>query len=171
MATELGTRQQFDQLYREHHRWLAAFLQRRLGCSYQAADLAQDTYLRLLHSETLPDAGYARPYLVRIARGLLIDLFRRRRIERAYLEEMGRLPEALQPAPEQQLQIIETLVAVDALLQGLPDRVRQAFLLRRVDGLSYREIAVQLEVSISSVEKYVARALQACLRMSLQEEA
>jgi len=44
----------------------------------------------------------------------------------------------------------------------LPEKARQAFLLKRVEGLSYQAIAEQLNVSISSVEKYAARGLQAC---------
>jgi len=159
-----------DQLYREHHSWLSGFLQRRLGCSHSAADLVQDTYLRLLTNGKLPPAEHSRGYLTRIAKGLMIDLYRRRRIESAYLEELCRQPEAVHPSPEVRAQTVEALMTIDRLLQGLPVNVRRALLMRRLDGMSYREIAEELEVSVSSVEKYVARALQSCLQAALEME-
>lgn len=166
----LRQEQQLEHLYREHQGWLSSFLRKRLGCSQQAADLLQDTYLRLLVSGRLPDSDYARPYLTRIAKGLVVDHFRRKRIEQAYLEELALRPEEFVQSPEEQLQLIDALIEADTLLHSLPDKARRAFLLRRVDGLSYREISEQLGVSVSSVEKYVARALQVCLTASLREE-
>lgn len=79
--------QQLEQLYRDHHSWLSGFLQRRLGCSHSAADLLQDTYLRLLTRGRLPEHAHSRGYLTRIAKGLVIDLYRRRRVEQAYLDD------------------------------------------------------------------------------------
>ncbi|KDE40842.1 Sigma factor, ECF subfamily [Nitrincola lacisaponensis] len=52
---------------------------------------------------------------------------------------------------------------IDTLLRSLPDKVRQAFIYRQLDHLSYKDIAERLSVSVSSVEKYVAKALQVCM--------
>ena len=57
---------------------------------------------------------------------------------------------------------IEALIEIDTILHDLPVKVRTALLLCKLDGLSYREIAEQLHVSLSSVEKYIATGLQAC---------
>jgi RNA polymerase sigma-70 factor (ECF subfamily) len=57
---------------------------------------------------------------------------------------------------------VQALVEIDAVLQSLPAKAREALLLRKLDGLSYRDIASRLAVSESSVEKYVASALLAC---------
>lgn len=92
----------------------------------------------------------------------MIDRFRRQKIEEAHLESLSQLPEASAPGPETHHAIIETLMEIDALLDGLPAKVRRALLLRQLDGLSYAAIARELSVSISSVEKYVARGLAAC---------
>lgn len=149
-------------LYRDNQPWLRGWLYSRLGCSETAADLAQDTFLRLLKTGNQPPAGQSRRYLTRIAKGLMIDAYRRQKIEEAYLESLSQLPEAAAPDPGSQHAIIETLMEIDALLDGLPDKVRKALLLRQLDGLSYAAIAGQLSVSVSSVEKYVARGLAAC---------
>jgi len=149
-------------LYREDQPWLRGWLYSRVGCSEAAADLAQDTFLRLLKTGNHPPPGESRRYLIRIAKGLMIDRFRRQKIEEAYLESVSRMPEAVAPGPETRHTIIETLMEIDALLDGLPTKVRKALLLRQLDGLGYAAIAKQLSVSVSSVEKYVARGLLAC---------
>ncbi|GGE53014.1 RNA polymerase sigma factor [Halopseudomonas oceani] len=169
-ARDSALQQQMAQLYHDHQSWLSAFLQRRLGCSHSAADLVQDTYLRLLSKGKLPEPAHSRGYLTRIAKGLLIDLYRRRRIEQAYLDELAAQPEHTHPSPEHCSEILEALVTIDRLLHGLPVNVRRALLMRRLDGMSYRAIAEELGVSISSVEKYIARALQSCLQAAQELE-
>lgn len=158
-TTEL---QSVEALYQEHHSWLRGWLGKKLGCSHSAADLAQDTYLRLLVSGHIPDVSQSRCHLTQIAKGLVVDLFRRRRIEAAYLESLSTLPEPETPSVETRVLVIETLIEIDRLLHGLPNKVRRAFLMCKLDGLSYREIADELGVSVSSVEKYIAQALVAC---------
>jgi len=156
--------QQTETLYRAHHGWLRGWLRQRLGCAEAAADLAHDTFVRLLKTGNLPPYGESRRFLRRIAKGLMIDRFRRQQIEQAYLESLSHLPVASVPGPETHHAIIETLLEIEALLDGLPDKVRRALLLRQLDGLSYAAIARELSVSVSSVEKYVARGLAACCR-------
>ena len=151
-----------DSIYRDHHGWLRGWLRRRLGCSETAADLAHDTYLRVLTTGKVPPASESRRYLTRIAKGLVIDRYRRQQIEAAYLESLRHLPEPQVPGVETQQMIIESLIEIDTMLYSLPTKVRKALLLRQLDGLSYKSIAAELAVSVSSVEKYVARGLTAC---------
>lgn len=167
-GAETGLRQELGVLYADHHGWLARWLRVRVGCSHTAADLAQDTYVRLLVRGQLPAPEQSRRQLARIAKGLMIDLFRRRRIEAAYLEALRDLAEPEAPSEETRAQVIETLVEIDALLHRLPDKPRRAFLLSRLDGLGYVAIAERLGVSVSSVEKYIARALEVCFRAALE---
>jgi RNA polymerase sigma-70 factor (ECF subfamily) len=61
--------------------------------------------------------------------------------------------------------LVESLVRIDAMLDGLPSKARSAFLLSRLDGLGYAEIAQRLDVSLSSVEKYMATAIRHCLAL------
>ena len=149
-------------LYREHHGWLHGWLRRKLGCTHQAADLVQDTYLRLIVSGRLPAPGMSRAYLTQIAKGLVIDLHRRRLLETAYLDALAQMPELEVPSPEMRAIVIETLVRIDALLRRLPAPVRETFLLSQFDGLTYSEIAGQLAISVAAVRKYMLKAAQAC---------
>ncbi len=140
-----------------------------MGCSEQAADLAHDTFVRLIVSGRLPAAEQGRRYLAQIARHLLIDLRRRYRIEQAWLETLLLQPEAEEPSPETRALIVETLLQIDAMLGRMPAKVRSAFLLSQFEGLSYAEIAERLDVSVSSVQKYMIRAIQACYQVLYSE--
>jgi len=159
---------QFTELYEAHQGWLANFLRKRLSCSHKAADLMQDTYLKVLVSGKVPPTEYARQYLTRIAKGLVVDQYRRWRIEQAYLESISHLPEEYHASPEKRFEVMETLIHIDTLLHKVPEKARQAFLLRKLEGLSYSEISLELGVTVSSVEKYIARALQACTLAMLE---
>lgn len=159
---ELELHQQIEVLYSNHHGWLQGWLRGKLGSAFDAADLAHDTYLRILARGRAPRPEESRQHLAQIANGLMIDLFRRRHIEAAYMEALAHLPPAAMPTPETRALIIEALTEIDAILASLPAKVRAAFLLCKVEGLDYREIARRLDVSVSSVEKYMVRALLAC---------
>ncbi len=152
-------------LYSDHHGWLHGWLRKRLGCTHQAADLAHDTFVRVLAREHSVAIQEPRAWLSTIAHGLVIDHRRRRALERAYLESIAHLPEPLAPSAEDTALIIEALARIDALLQGLKPRARRVLLLSRLDGLSYPQIAKQLGVSLSSVEKDMAVAVRHCYQM------
>jgi len=159
----------YERLYRDHHGWLEAWLGRRLGCSHEAADLAHDTFVRMLAA---PDADgkvnairEPRSFLATIARRVLVDRIRRRSIERAYLEVLAIQPEPVGLSLETRELIIETLVEIDRLLDGLGARTRQIFLLAQIDGLTYVEIGRRMNLSVTSVRKHFIRALTACLQL------
>ena len=92
----------------------------------------------------------------------MINLWRRQRIEQAYMEELAQLPEQTAPSPEARAIMIEALVELDRLLDGLPAKVREAFLFSQLDGLRQSEIAERIGVSLPTVKRYVARALEQC---------
>ncbi|MFJ4392537.1 MULTISPECIES: sigma-70 family RNA polymerase sigma factor [Pseudomonas] len=151
-------------LYQAHNGWLKGWLQRRLGCSSEVADLAQDTFVKVL-GRNLEGLREPRAFLRTIAHGLLVDKVRRKELERAYLATLQQLPEALAPSPELTCSLLESLYALDRLLANLPTKVRQAFLLCQLDGLKYAEAAEQLGVTVSSVKKYMRTALLHCLEL------
>lgn len=150
-------------LYQNHHPWLQSLLRKRLGNAEDAADLAQDTFLRVMRS-SVPQQDILEPrrYLATIARGLVADLFRRRTLEQAYLDYLTTLPEALAPSPEEQAMAQQTFVELDRVLQGLPPKVRDAFLLAQFEELSYPEIAQRLGISLRTVSNYLTRAMEHC---------
>lgn len=151
-------------LYAEHSTWLQGWLRRRMGDTFAAADLAQDTFLSLLDRKTAAEQiREPRPFLATIANRLLAHRHRRQLLETAYLEAIACLPEETAPSPETQLMAVQSLQEIDRVLDGLPPKVREAFLLAHLAELSYAEIAQRLEVSASSVKQYLTRANRECL--------
>ncbi|TDV57965.1 RNA polymerase sigma-70 factor (ECF subfamily) [Pseudomonas graminis] len=156
--------QTLHSLYRDHHGWLEHWLRKRMGNAWDAADLSQDTFLRVLSSsQQIADMQEPRAYLLTVGKRLLSNFYTRRSLEQAYLEALARLPEDCVPSPEQRWLLLETLQALDELLDGLPAPVRRAFLLSQLEGLGYRDIAQRLEVSERTVKRYMAQAYEHCL--------
>lgn len=149
-------------LYSGHHGWLYATLRKRLGNAMDAADLAQDTFARILASQVAV-IEHPRAYLSCVAKGLLVNWYQRKTLERAYLEALSRLPAPEAPSPEVRWLVLETLHEIDAMLDTLPGPVRRAFLLSQIGGLKYADIALQLGVSLITVKRYMKQALVQCL--------
>ncbi|MCY1286408.1 putative RNA polymerase sigma factor FecI [compost metagenome] len=154
------------ELYREHHGWLTGWLRKRLGCPQNAADVAQDTFVRILASRELLGLREPRAFLGTIARRLLIDRARRNLIEQAYVDELQRMAEQVEgyPSAEQVAAAVQALEQIALALQGLTPKARSAFLLRHLEGLGHAEIAAQLGVSTKMVQKYLIQALLHCHR-------
>lgn len=149
--------------YSSHHGWLLSWLRRRMGNSFDAADLTQDTFVCLLGEGRADDIREPRPFLATIARRLLARRRRRELLEAAYIEALASLPAETAPSPESLSLALETLQQLDLALSGLPPPVRSAFLMAHVEELSYAQIAARLNVSGSSVKQYLARANRHCL--------
>ncbi|WP_394560014.1 sigma-70 family RNA polymerase sigma factor [Aquipseudomonas alcaligenes] len=163
MSSEALHSAQLDALYRTHHGWLRGWLRQRLNNSADAADLAQDTFVRVLLARTAGSLKEPRHYLATVARGLVIDLYRRRSLEQTYLEVLASQPERYEPSAEVRAEIIDSLLAIDRLLDGLGTRSRAIFLAVQLDGLSYEKAAVRVGVSVTTVRKHLAKALLHCL--------
>lgn len=164
---DAALQQDVESLYTGHHRWLRSWLRRQLHCSESAADLAQDTFMRVIAARNASQILEPRVYLATVARRVMVDYFRRSALERAYLEAIAGMPEPVQISVEERTIVIETLCEIDAMLDALGEKPRQAFLMSQLDGLTYQEIAERMNLSVSSIKKYMARAIEHCLLFSL----
>lgn len=155
------------ELYVSHHGWLHGWLRKKLGCHDRAADLAHDTFVRLLGQRQAPEQGEPRgeprALLTHIAKGLIIDHWRRQEVERAYLDAIAHLPEAVSPSPESRYLILETLYRIERMLHDMPARTREVFLLSQLDALTYAQIAEQLDISLITVKRHMKTGFIACL--------
>ncbi|SDK17402.1 RNA polymerase sigma-70 factor, ECF subfamily [Methylophilus rhizosphaerae] len=164
---------QVSALYKNHHSWLSSWLLKKLGCPHNAADIAQDTFVRLiLKSDALTNVYTPKVYLVRIAKGLMIDQWRRQALEQCYLEALSQHDEPFYMSQELQAIVVETLFEIDAMLNRLNPKAKQAFLLAQIHGFGYKEIADTIGVSERMVKKYMAAAMMHCLllRKKLNED-
>jgi RNA polymerase sigma factor (sigma-70 family) len=156
-----------ERLFARHRGALQAFFFRRLRIKADAADLAQEVYLRILRVSD-PDAILnPEAYLFAVAGNLLKEnaMTDRRQATSVDIEEADRLQflAALSDfdTPLDASRRIERLRVV---LKQLPPKCRAAVVLRYQHELSYQEIADRLEVSTNMVKKYLAQALGHCRR-------
>lgn len=149
-------------LYNDHHHWLTGWLRRKLGCPENAADLAQDTFICVLSAREAPTLIEPRAFLTTVAKRVLFNFYRRQDLERAYLEALAQMPEHVAPSEEDRAIILQTLLELDQLLDGLPKQVKRAFLLAQLDGLTYAQIGAQLGISIATVKRHLTKAAMRC---------
>jgi RNA polymerase sigma factor (sigma-70 family) len=149
---------------------LEKFLTRKLSSPEDAAEVAQDAFLRIHRMAEPENLDNARAFLFQVANNLALDQLRRRTLHFRFLNAEKSLStdgepidiNAIGASPEQIISAREKLAAIYQAVDELPFKVKQAFLLHRKTGLSYSDIAQQMDVSVSSVEKYILQALKHC---------
>ena len=173
-ATAAGDETAFRVLVERWERRVLAFLYRSLGSRDDAADLAQETFLRLYRAApSFTARGRFAPFLFRIAGNLARNEIRRRSVRRFFSLGGEDAPDAVSrveaPAadrPDRVLQRAEQAARVQRALLSLPERQRVAVVLKRFEGFTQKEIAEAMDVSESAVEALLARGM-AALRKTL----
>ncbi|CAG9226731.1 RNA polymerase sigma-70 factor (ECF subfamily) [Paraburkholderia tropica] len=148
--------------FRHSYGWLTGCMHRLVGSSSDAEDLAASAFTELAAHPDVSAIRQPRALLTTIARRLTFEHWRRRDIERAYLARLALAPEPVAPAPEVALEAVQEILLIDAALQQLSARAREAFILSQFEDMKYADIAARLGVSVSMVRKYVAQALVLC---------
>ncbi len=150
-------------LYEKHRSSLISSIARLTGCRDTAADLAQEAYIRLLVHDNAVGISHPEAYLFRIGRNLAIDRQRSpfSKAEPLPLDEELLCP-LLQPDElaclRQQCEIL-----LDAIF-SMPEPCRDVFLLRKLDELSYNEIAARLGISEKTVQRRLVQSILHCNR-------
>jgi RNA polymerase sigma-19 factor, ECF subfamily len=158
-AIDLATAHSVELLYSNHHGWLQGWLRGKLSNALDAADLAHDTFVRILVDRNAQSIREPRSYLATVAGRVVVDHYRRKALERAYLEVLAHWPQPLALSCEERAILLETLYEIDEMLDGLGSRLKQVFILSQFEGLTYEQIARQLGMSLRTVNKYMARAV------------
>lgn len=160
----------FDALHRAYRGSLLRYFGRRVSDATVAEDLTQQVFERLLRRGEIETIGHLGAYIFQTARSVFADHLRSR--SGRYSDTHESFQESLHGdvdfSPEHVLVKRERLAQVIELLQALPERTRAIFVLTRLEGVKYRDIAAQLGISISAVEKHMERAV-AHLARGLEE--
>jgi RNA polymerase sigma-70 factor (ECF subfamily) len=143
-------------------RWLGQY--NSAGCDID--DIIQETYAKLMRIDSVEHIMEVRAYLFRVAASLALQEIRRSRVVpiAAGADWQALEVAASEPLADAQLEARQELESVIHAITALPPQCRQAFLLRKVQGLSQREIAARMSISESTVEKHISRGLQMLLR-------
>ncbi|QDH70629.1 RNA polymerase sigma factor [Marilutibacter alkalisoli] len=152
----------FEAFLRDQRPLLVGYLCRRLP-EEDAKDIAQEAMIRLMRYRDLPQEQLRR-LVYRIAANVLLD--RGRRISssgsgaQVSLDDGYDWLQSPEPSHEQRIDQQQQLVHVRQLILQLPERCREVYLLNRIEGMSYTQIAERLGISVKAVEKHVSRALK-----------
>jgi len=153
-------------VYFEQLKWLRNTLKKRIDSHEVTEDALQETWVRLAGLKSKPqDIRDQRAFILRIAGNIAIDLVRREKRHSAVCVSDDAVLEAIAdtyPSPETFALDRDNLRQLAIALMQLPVKPRSALLFARCDGLSHRDIAVQLRVSESMVARYLAQALRHC---------
>jgi len=154
----IATRDDLEATFRASSDGLHA-ITRRAG--EDQADLAQDAYLKLVETANREPIAAPSHLLYRLARNLVIDRLRSQALRARLFRSDGVDHQLPCPGadPERALLVSERLHCALRVIDAMPSRRREAFLLHRVDGLSYVEIARVMGVSIKTVEKHISAAM------------
>ena len=146
---------------------LMQFLRRTGRNKSDMDDLLQDIYVRVCEAAAKQRPHPVRPFVFAVARNLLIDRARREHIVSIEaVEDLDALNIAMDaPGPDQNVMAREELRRVQAALDRLPPRARQAVILRKVDGLSWREIAAAMGITEKTVNHHITDAMRALADM------
>lgn len=146
-----------------YYQELLNFCWRSLRNREAAADLVQESYVRVLGEQAVREP---RALLYHTARNLLVDSHRRAAVRQH--EELDALPDAAHPTapwhlqPEQALEQRQDWQACVAAIDALPPRCRDAFVLHVFEELPHAQIAARMGISVSMVEKHIARGMLSC---------
>ena len=157
-AVNRGDLGAFEQIVRRHQAWVWKIAYRFLGDKEEAADIAQEAFLRLLDASGRYKAtARFTTYFYQVISRLCLDRARKKRP--VYLEELPDCPDP-RPGPLEEMERQEVSAGILAALGGLPPEYRIVIILRYFEGLSGQEIADVLKKTPKATERLLARARQ-----------
>lgn len=159
----------FGRALQQHDRMLVRWLARKFGDVETARDIAQSAYLRVWRYAQTRKIDNLQALIFKTAANLAANEFRARKRMQLVKVDTGAASRespieqvaSAAPSPESTALAREEISASLRAINSLPEQARRAFVLSRFEEKTYREIAVILEVSESSIEKYIIAALKA----------
>jgi RNA polymerase sigma-70 factor (ECF subfamily) len=150
------------ELYQEHHQHLIHRVMLKGLGRREAEDVVQEAFVKLLGLDNDDISSYIKAYLYRIALNLAIDKVRHnaRSPEDEGIEQEQFYNDVT--SPERQHESQQLLAKMTHSIKALPLKCRQSFILYKLKGMSYMDIAITMQISESMVRKYVLRAVRHC---------
>jgi RNA polymerase sigma-70 factor (ECF subfamily) len=156
----------FEQIYRNHHRYVQMQARRVISDAHRAEDIAQEAFLRLVRQLLATDGQIKlRAWLHRTTTNLAIDEHRRSRTQQQYHEQRSPIDELQRTLdsgdrghPEQEAESGEVRSTIRQVIDTMPARYQAILALRELEGLDYISIARTMNLSVSAVESLLFRA-------------
>lgn len=151
----------FKELYSRYNSLLYIYAYRLLKDEEQAKDIVQEVFVKIwnnrgngTHMSSL--AGY----MYQSVRNLCLNIFARKKVQQSYLNSLGNLLEAHTSGTDYRIREKEIASLITEEINRLPSKMRQIFLMSRLEEKSYKQIAASLDVSEETVRTQIKRALK-----------
>lgn len=146
-------------LYRDQAAAIRRRLSARLGSADEANELLHDAFARLLGAGRTQELRNPGAFLNRIVRNLLIDRSRRRSTRPVHVDLHDQSALAVAPDQADAIELEQVHRRYEEIVNSLPPRMREVFVLHRQEGLGYKQIAERLGISVRTVEWHIAEAI------------
>jgi len=157
-----GNMKAFDQLYERYCKNLLGFSFSITKSREEAENIVQDVFLNLWQNREKIEKGTSvKYYIFTIAHNSTISAIRKKRKDERFLEQLRNIQDFSSSPEELEAEYNDLDNELKKIIAELPDRQREIFLLHKVDGLKYQEIAEKLDISVNTIETHMSRALKA----------
>ncbi len=149
----------FEELFKRHHKKLYLFLYRLLNSKEDAEEIVQDTFLKIWERrEEFIESYPFEAFLFQIAKNTFLNLNRKRVNRKVFESHLKFFEERSSTETEDYVIFEETKAILNTIMEQLPPRRKEIFLLRRIEGLSRCEIAEKLGISVLTVDSQLLKA-------------
>ena len=148
----------------ENSDFLKNFLKRFLSRAEDIEDLAQEAYLRTCHAEQERGVEQPKAYLFQVAKNLALnELSRKSEQMTDYIEDRIAAVELnISDSVEEEVEAQQSINLYYEAVAALPKRCRRVFLMRKVNGMRHQDIADQMGITVSAVEKHLYNGTKSC---------
>lgn len=158
MKVDSGAKSWFSEIFHQNYGYILNYLYYLSGDAALAEDLVQDVFLQLWEKRSEVKEETLRSFLFTIARNSFLKSKRRQNYDLKFRSDYFAKIE--NESPDYILEMKEFDAKLQKSIAGLPEKSRVVFLMHRLDGMTYSEIAENLGVSIKAVEKQMSKALK-----------
>jgi RNA polymerase sigma-70 factor (ECF subfamily) len=165
-----GSEEAFGMLFHTWRNKLYFFILRLSDSPEVAEDVLQDVFIKLwINRATLKSVDHFSAYLYRMAQNHVINHARRMALENSILEELQKGSHATEQTILTKLAHKQLQETIEATINNLPPQQKLVYTLARVQGFKQEEIALQLQISVSTVKNHMTQALKT-IRKQLRDQ-
>ncbi len=151
----------FDALYKKYSKRVYKFGYTILKSQEESENIMQDVFLNLWENRLKVDKDSSiKAYVFTITYNSAISIIRKKARESEFIEYLKTLQEINEDPVNMRLEYNELTNKLDKIINELPQRQKEVYMLHRVEGLKYNEIAERLHISVNTIENHMSRALK-----------
>lgn len=148
----------FKAVFKKHSKVLRNYIYYKSGDNHLAEDIVQEAFIKLWHNCSSIPFENALFFLKRVSKNLLLNTIKHKKVVLHYKSKKSNEEHSIE-SPDFVLEEKEFALKVKKVIESLPEKEREVFLLNRIDKMKYKEIAELMDVSVKTIEKRMNKAL------------